>query len=200
MAWAPDYVSLDALSSYLGLIDDTEEVGELAAAITAASRAVDKRCGRQFGVTSGAVERFYPAAYDRPAGVGFVETDDIASAAGLVVSIADVELDATDYRLVPRNAASKDRPWTGIEFTSGHVGPHTVAEVSVTAVYGWVSVPEPVKLATLLQAARFQARRQSVFGVAASPAPDGADIQLRAALDPDVYVMLTPYMRRVWAR
>lgn len=196
MPWAPDYITVSELSDYLSLTTNDDDT-YLSLAASAASRAVDRRCGRQFGTTTSAVERHYQAEYDRHAGVVVVETDDIAAAAGLVVSVDGVEVGADYYRLMPRNAASRGQPWTSLELDASLRS--GTAEVSVTAVYGWTAVPEPVRLATMLQAARFQARRQSVFGVAAGPG-DGTDVMLRAALDPDVYVMVKPYARGVWAR
>ena len=53
--------------------------------------------------------------------------------------------------------------------------------------------------ATLLQASRLAARRDSPFGVAGSP-DAGSEMRLLARVDPDVAVALEPYRRRIWTR
>lgn len=54
-------------------------------------------------------------------------------------------------------------------------------------------IPDAVKLACLLQASRFFIRKNAPFGVAGSP-QDGSEIRLLARLDPDVLVMLGPFI------
>jgi len=55
-------------------------------------------------------------------------------------------------------------------------------------------VPTTVKQATLLQASRVFARREAPFGVAGSP-DMGSELRLLEKVDPDVAVMLVPYVR-----
>ena len=51
MAWQPDYVTTDELKTHLRIdLADTTDDDAIGIAITAASRAIDRSCGRQFGV------------------------------------------------------------------------------------------------------------------------------------------------------
>lgn len=196
MAWAPDYVTLDELKSYVGITYVLEDA-ELSLAVSAASRAIDNRTSRQFGRVTAAEERYYTAEYSN--GTWAIPIDDLMTTTGLVLKIGGTTISSDGYRLTPRNAAAKGTPWTEIELTAAaEATPSAGDEIAITASWGWSSVPNQVKLATLLQASRFAARRQAPFGVAPSPA-DGTDIILRASLDPDVHLILSPYTRRVWA-
>lgn len=196
MAWQPDYVTLEDLRAYQS-IELTVDDDQLALAITAASRAVDRRCGRQFGSLTTSVARTYRAVYDRHEAVWIASVDDIATTSGLVVTIDGTEV--TGYTLTPCNASLGSRPWTAIEFgVDATVTPTATSVIGVTGTLGWSAVPTPVKLATLMQANRFAARRNSPYGVASSPA-EGPDLRLMSTLDPDVSVILDGYVRKVWA-
>lgn len=192
MTWAPDYLTLSELKGWLR-IDDTVDDAELAVAITAASRAVDRCCGRQFGQVAVVEERFYVAAWDRRCSEWYVELDDLADDAGLTV-VDDAGATFTDYTLEPRNAVAKGKVWTRVALGSGT----PTGALSVTAQWGWPSVPDTVKLATRLQASRFMARRDSPFGIAGSP-DQGSELRLLARVDPDVELMLSDYRRRWYA-
>lgn len=192
MTWAPDYCSVDALSSYRG-IDDTVDEAELALSVTAASRAVDQETGRQFGSVA-AEERVYTARPDYERGYWVVDIDDVMDATGMTVTI-DGDTVAT-YQLEPRNAPQKGRPWTRIVFTSDseHKPSRGDHEVAVVAPWGWTEFPGTVVEATKLQANRWATRRDAPFGVAGSP-DVGSEVRLLAKVDPDVAVALRPYRR-----
>lgn len=197
MAWAPDYCSAAELKAYLR-IGDTDDDAEVALAITAASRAVDRATGRQFGATASTEERTYTPAWDRRRDLYVVEVDDLMTTSGLAVETADgtavavlVAVGDGGYRLGPVNAQQKGRPWTQFVTTT------CTSEFTVTATWGWSAVPTPIKQATLIQAARLFGRRGSPFGVAGSP-DLGSELRLLAKVDPDVEVIVGPY-RRWWA-
>lgn len=197
MAWAPDYATVGELRSFVDVSSSAHD-DYLALAITAASRAIDARAGRQFGSVTTVVPRVYPVEYDRHAVTWLSSIDDVYTTSGLVVTVDGAT--CTGYTLGPRNASARGVPYTAIMFGSAAtVQPSTTSEIGVTGSFGWQSVPTPVKHACLLQAARFAARRNSPYGVASSPTSEGADMRLTAALDVDVAVMLNPYARRVWA-
>jgi hypothetical protein len=197
MAWAPNYVSTVELAAFLR-ISDTVDDAYLDLAIAAASRAIDRFCNRQFGAVTGAAEeRFYTAEYDRRRCRWFVDVDDLMTDTDLVVEVNGVAV--TTVTANPINAAVNDRPWTTLVFdTDSSVFPTGAEdEVSVTAFWGWTSVPATIKQATLLQASRFFARRNSPFGIAGSP-DQGSELRLLSQVDPDVAVSLAAY-RRWWA-
>jgi hypothetical protein len=64
------------------------------------------------------------------------------------------------------------------------------APIQITAVWGWPSVPTPVKSACILMAGRLLKRGDSLLGVAGFG--DLGAISVRA-IDPDVQRMLAPY-------
>lgn len=204
MAWDIDYATLAEFKHFVKVPeDDTEDDIELALALTAASRAVDRCCLRQFGKSDAPEDRYYTAVYDRTIGATVVRIDDVTDATGLTVaydSARDATYSAavTPVRLLPRNAAAKGRAWEEIQVLSGaSVTPGTTAgAVKVHGIFGWSEVPKTVKKATLLQANRFSSRRDSPYGVTGSP-DLGTELRLLPKVDPDVAVMLSGY-RRKW--
>lgn len=198
MAWAPDYATTAEAKAFKR-IGDTVDDAQIALAITASSRAIDKHTGRQFG--SANAERFYTARYDRRRCRWVVDIDDLMTSAGLDVQVQDADgndLGAIDqYTLEPRNAAANGEPWTllvvGASSTYAPTG--RPDEVAITATpWGWTAVPTPVKEACLLQQSRILSRRESPYGIAGSP-DQGSELRLLAKLDPDVAVILGPYIR-----
>lgn len=189
MAWAPDYCTSAELKAYINVSDSIDDT-QVALVVTAASRAVDSFCGRQFGVVASAEERVYLAYPDYQRRRYAVDFDDLMTMTNLAVVIDDVT--TTDYTLEPRNSDKTGVPWTRIVFADGT----TVDEAAITAIWGWTAVPSPIKQATLLQAARLLKRRDAPFGIAGSP-DQGSELRLLARLDPDVQVMLANYRRAV---
>lgn len=199
MSWAPDYATTAQVKAFLGVTDSVDDT-EIATAITAASRAIDRATSRQFGKFTAPTTLSYEAVFDRHAVRPHwtVTIDDLASAAGLTVSVGGVAV--TDYTLEPVNAVAKGRVFTSLRF-----GPAAQAFPTVTAPqvdlttdqWGWSATPATVLHACKLQSGRFHKRRDALFGVAGSPA-DGSEVRLLAKLDPDVAVMLVDYTR-LWA-
>jgi len=189
-----DYVTTAELKGFERVDDSVDDV-QLALAVTAASRAIDRACGRSFGVDVVAVTREYRSGL--PACDWAI--DDLSSTTSLVVASSPnwvddpVAVDAADYTLLPLNAAADGRPWERIELaaTSG------ATRLQVTGLWGWSAVPDTIKQATLIQALRFVRRRDAPFGVAGSPEL-GSELRLLAQVDPDVELMLSGYKRR-WA-
>lgn len=193
MAWKPDYITSAELKSYLRIFDTVDDA-EIAVAVTAASRAIDDHCNRQFGKVDAAEERLYTARPDYERGRWVVDIDDLMTATGLVVTIAGVA--TTAFTKEPVNAAPKTRPWTRLVVDSD--SPVTPTgdpyEVSATAVWGWTAVPVAVKQAARLQGSRFHSRRDSPYGIAGSP-DQGSELRLLSRVDPDVGVSLRDYRR-----
>lgn len=194
MAWKPDYIDIAELKRFIRVSDDIDDA-ELSVLVTAASRAIDAHCNRQFGLEPAPVERFYSASYDYARGVWTVEIDDLMTVTGLVV---EVDGDAVaDYSLEPLNAALDLKPWTLLVFADGAAaGPICeTGAVGITARWGWSNFPYPATAATRLQASRFASRRDSPYGVAGSPT-QGSEIRLLSRVDPDVAVLLRGLGRR----
>lgn len=194
MAWAPDYTDVDALREFV--TSSTEEIdadeANFPRAIAAASRAIDLHCRRQFGLVAAPEARRYRVQYR--AGYLVAVIDDLMTTTGLLV---DGEAVATP-ELTPLNAAPEGRPWTALEVDSAAVDDR--GRVSITARWGWTTVPVAVVEACLLQASRLSARRTSPFGVAGSPDTGGGELRLLARVDPDVQVTLEPFRRKARPR
>ena len=190
--WAPDYLSLDEGKDYLRVpAADTVDDEWIGALITAASRAIDRRCGRQFGTAPDT--RVYEAAAAVPdlthPGWWLLVTDDMRADTAAVLTVDGVALAATGYVRLPRNAPADKRPFTGVRLASKPGG-----DVSITTGFGWEAVPAQVGVAARLQLARWHVRRESPFGVAGSPS-DGSETRLLARLDPDVATSLVGLSR-----
>jgi hypothetical protein len=199
MAWAPDYITEDDLKEYSRIGDEADDA-QVALAITAASRAVDRHTNRQFGLVAAPELRRYKANPDYTNGYWTVPVDDFQTTTGLVVEVGDALDVVTVYDLEPLNAAAEGEPWTHVTFLeSSEVQPCGLrGELRVTARWGWTAVPPTVAEATLLQASRFLMRRNAPFGVAGSP-DLGNEMRLLKKVDPDVAVVLRPYKRALRA-
>lgn len=191
MALAPDYVDLDDLKAYLRL-GDTANDAVLSAAISAASRAIDRAARRQFGQDAAPVARVYTA--EPIGGVWQVSIDDLMDADGVTVTVASGTI--TAYALGPANAVADGKPYTRLLVRSDSaVQPDgTPYGVTIIARWGWDAVPAAISQACMLQASRLFARRDSPMGVAGSP-DLGNEMRLLAKLDPDVDVLVSSYRR-----
>ncbi|MGJ6126189.1 hypothetical protein QN239_26790 [Mycolicibacterium sp. Y3] len=197
MTWAPAYATADELASQLSVPNNDTE---LASAVEAASRAIDRATNRQFGLTDTESRIYEPKRYRD---LWYIEVDDLAGAPTAVETIGDdgtVIGTLTRFKLTPRNATATGRPYTGIDFAHGSaVNWH---DIRVTAQFGWPAVPEPIKLATRIQAGKFYSRRNEA-GVLTKEVVDDVERGWVAAvsqdLDADVMAMIAPFRRIVVA-
>jgi len=195
-----DYVTLDELKASQELHGTTYADHDLTLAISAASRAIDERCGRRFGRDSSASARVYT-----PLSGNLVLIDD-------AISITMVETDQngdgtfeqawaanTEYVAWPLNASADGVPYTRITRhpLTGQFFPLWVPRsVRVTATWGWPAVPDQIRQATMLLAARLVKRsREAPFGVAMIGIDVGAAARI-AAVDPDVRLLTDPLIRQ----
>lgn len=200
MTWAPDYVDAEQAADYLK-IDDDDDHPALLLAIAGSSRAIDKECGRQFGVLETADTFYYRAGYDYEDGCWYVVIDDLMTTTDLAISVDGTTV-TTGYTLTPRNAAKKSRPWTRLIFGSdAEARPRGVAdEVAITARFGWLpGVPTAIEAACLLQLSGMHLRRDAPFGSSGSPEV-GASQAITVELDPAVRLALAGYTRAALPR
>ncbi|MCF6387307.1 hypothetical protein L2K20_10010 [Mycobacterium sp. MBM] len=176
-------------------------------ATEAASRAIDRYAGRQFGLLSSSEFRWYTAEWFHDRWI--VEIDDLMTEASLTVEVDNDQDGTTEgaitaYRLNPVNNAAIGRPWTRIEvLPASAVKPNGVRHgVRIGARWGWTNVPQPIKLATLIQAARLYSRRANISGPLSSERVDDVSYTYGGAateLDSDVVGMVDPFRKPPWA-
>lgn len=202
MAWKPNYTTTEDLADFVRIGDSLDDA-QLSLAVSTASRAIDRACGRQFGSLAAAAPRYYTARWNARRCRWVVAIDDLMSTTDLVVAF-DSAVDETyaaeieEYTLGPRNAAADGLPWTELVVgTANTVLLDGCADaVRITAAWGWDQIPAPIEQACLLQASRLLARRDSPFGVAGSPETN-SEVRLLERLDPDVAIAVRPF-RRAW--
>lgn len=196
MPWAPDYVTTQQIKDYIGVSDALDDT-QLAPLATAASRAVDVSTNRQFGKVTVATARTYrrPPYYSSDAGLWVLDVDDLYDVTGLLV--AGVAYASSGAVVLPDNAPADGVPWRQLGWTSepAYASAGVGSALVVTALWGWLAVPTQVVEACLLQAARWNYRRNSPAGVAGSP-DQGSEIRLLQRLDPDVLPVLAGLRRR----
>jgi hypothetical protein len=168
-------------------------------AINAASRAVDKRCGRKFWRDASVTQRTYFVS-DPYA----VFVDDISTRTGLVVESGSdgttfpTTVASTSYLLEPRNAdvaAGADTADAHAFWQVRLIGGTFVVDpmrptLRVTARFGWSAVPEEVKQATIIKAAALFKRKDAPFGIAG--VGDFGAVRITRS-DPDVLDLLSAY-------
>lgn len=189
------YVTLAELKTTLGLESETYADDDLTNALASASAAVDEMAGRTFGTTVSST-RLYET--DRETTVAF---NDMVAVSGVALDEDGtgtwVDLEATDYVLLPRNAALDGEPYTSLRLTPAYArGTCFTADsvVRITGTGGWPTVPDEIALATSILATRLVKRvREAPFGVAGVGA-DGVGIKI-GWRDPDVTQLVAPYVR-----
>ena len=194
MAITNGYCTLAEVKAALRITDNIDDT-LLENAVEAASRRIDGECSRRFYIDGTTSARTYAA--NRSA---FVFVDDIATTTGLVVKVDDTFSGSysttltvgTDYQTEPMNAAAQNEPITLLRAlnTGFPVENNGRALIEVTAKWGWPAIPDAIREATVLLAARQFKRLDSPLGVAGFG--DLGAIVVRR-IDPDVAAMVAPY-------
>ena len=189
MPWKPDYITVAEFNAYGRT--DAQDDAETALQITAASRAIDDVCKRQFGQLATVQARVYRSAvwWDSELGLWMQDIDDVQDTTGMLVN--GIALASAGVVLLPDNAPQEGVPYTmlGWADTYGSTFPGPTLPMTHTARWGWTAVPNQVKAVSRLQVNRFATRRDSPYGVTEAP-EGGTAMRLQARLDPDLYVGL----------
>lgn len=193
------YCSLADVKAALRIApSDTIDDALISTAINAASRQIDGAADRVFYSSSGS--RVYV-----PESSILVDTDDIQTVTALETSSGDgftVTIPATDFQLEPLNgiAGGIEQPFTRIRATGAFLFPvfsqRSVnldeATVQVTGTFGWPSVPDAIKQATILLSIRIFKRLDSPLAVAGF---GDLGVVRVGRVDPDVDSLIHPYKR-----
>lgn len=164
----------------------------------AAARAIDAYCNQFFYLIGSPVAQTY-----EPDQLTLLEFGDpLGSLTGLTVKTDaagdgtyETTWTASDYQLLPQNAASatpEPRPWTSIRAVGGKTFPLLVStwltrrdRVQITGLWGWPAVPATVKMANLIQGAKFFKRRDAVLAISVD-----TGMYVGTKLDGDVALLL----------
>lgn len=204
MAIANGYATLAELREHMGDTSTTLTAAVAERAIEAASRAIDRHCGRWFYQEAATSVRVY-----RPEDAHTAWVDDISTQTGLVVK-TDTTGDgtyattwaSTDYQLEPTNAdvvgagtTVQPYAWWRIVAIDRYTFPSSTRRptLQVTARFGWSAVPDDVQLACLIKSSALFERRNSPQGVAGFG--DMGVVRISRFGDPDVVELLAPYQR-----
>ena len=189
------YVALSELKSALGITGSTDD-SFLNLAIDSAEESIDDLCGRVFTAAGSASARTYRA---QPY---LAVTDDVSTLTGLVVKTDtsgdgtfDTTWASTDYQVEPLNNLTKGRSVNNLRAVGSYTFPvygDGLASVEVTADWGWPAVPDSIKQATLMLAARLYSRKASPMGVIG--VGDFGPVRVSRS-DPDIAHLLMDYRR-----
>jgi len=176
-------------------IQDTVDDLLIENSVNAASRMIDQYCNRFFYSGSPNEVRYFKA------NDGFTcWIDDAQSITEVKTSATDpVIYDTTwttdDYQLLPNNRLSNGGyyPITSIIATDNLLFPvwADIALVKVTGQFGWSSVPDSIKFATIIQASRLFKRLESPLGVAG--VSDIGIMRVGSSIDGDVAQLINPF-------
>lgn len=194
MAVTNGYCTLADVKAALRITDNLDDA-LIENSINSASRMIDQYCNRYFYSTSAGEVRYFKA------NDGFsCWIDDAQSVTTLETSstdplIFDTTWQAGDYQVLPANrwANGAYYPITGITATDNYLFPvwAEMALVKVTGQFGWASVPEPIKFATIIQASRLFKRLESPLGVAG--VSDMGIMRVGSNIDGDVAQLINPF-------
>lgn len=194
MAITNGYCTLSEVKAALRITDALDDT-LLENSVEAASRRIDGECSRRFYLDGSATARTYAANRST-----MLIVDDIGTATGLVVKVDD-DADGTfettltagvDYQTEPANAIVQGEPLNMFRALDRGfpVASNSRNLIEVTARWGWPSVPDAIREATVLLASRQFKRYDSPLGVAGFG--DLGAIVVRR-IDPDVAAMISPY-------
>jgi len=185
------YASLSDLKLAAGEIAESTRDGLLEIALAAASRSIDKYCGRRFYADKTATARQFRTDGTTVCAVDgdLLFIDDLSSTTSLVVETGDGTTwsAVTDYLTEPVNALARNWPITALRRKLFY---WTTTRVRVTGLWGWPGVPDEVSQACLLQASRLFNRRKSPEGITGNS--EWGLVRV-TRVDPDVASLIQPY-------
>jgi hypothetical protein len=193
MAITNGYTTLAELKASLDITDSIDD-SILERAITSASRAIDRYCGRNFYKVT-ATRLFVPRDNY------IVDIDDLVSLTTLKTTdddtqTFDITWSASDYQLEPLNGVvdGMPTPYTRIRAIGNYTFPLLDGEASVqiAGVFGFNAVPDEVNYATMIQASKLYKRKDSPLGVISG---EYGAMRVGVRLDPQVSELVDAYRR-----
>jgi hypothetical protein len=163
--------------------------------INAASRMIDQYCNRYFYSGSPGEVRYFKATDAFNCWIDDCQTITELKTASTNPVTFDVTWGVNDYQTVPRNALGNGayQPITGLTAIYNYFFPTWQESnlVKVTGTWGWASVPDSIKFATIIQASRLFKRLESPLGVAG--VSDLGIMRVGSSIDGDVAQLINPF-------
>jgi hypothetical protein len=176
----------------VGIVDITDDA-VIEAIIEAVSRLIDERTGRRFYKNTTDETRYYTAQRGDE-----LIVDDLVSITTLKTDedgdrTYETTWAATDYDLLPYNAALDGKPYFMIQTSPNgdYSFPLVEKGIQISGVFGWPAVPKMIKEACLIQSSRLFKRKDAPFGVTGTA--EMGQLSVIARLDPDVTILVDPY-------
>jgi hypothetical protein len=180
------FVDLPTFKRYMSVNRGTDLADDtvLQLALDSAEILISEMTGRTIVLTDNlSATRYFPAR-----GVAVIDIDDAVTITA--VTDTSVLVDPLDYQLY---RSRTDVPYTQIIRPGSWADTLLQSTVGVTGVWGWASIPAPIKQACLILAKDIASNQNVSFGIAAF-----TDYGMRAKDNPQVEMLLAPYDRRLW--
>lgn len=162
MALDDNYITLEELQAYIKVDESRGFDVQLQEAIDSSTEEINRCCHRNFNDAGDVSSRIY-FPFTHPEYGPTILTDDFSTTEGLIVACGDTTFDVSSLLVTPVNGLMQGEPWP---YTAIH-GPFT-GRVSVTARWGWASVPKPVKQAAYFIAQDTFQMKDQRLGIAGS--------------------------------
>lgn len=183
----------------LEIKDESYMLHDLERSLATAHKTIDGACGRRFWADSSDQTRRYSSLSG-----DYIRIDDLHTLTSLKSddggdgTFENTWTENTDFNLEPLNAAADGKPWTAVRkhpagsysFSTSY--PRTV---ELTGRFGWPSVPDPIREATLILASKlFKRKREAPFGIFTGGGIEGVAVRLTRT-DPDIPMLISNYVR-----
>lgn len=194
MAITNGYCTLAEVKAALRITDSIDD-SLLEQAVNSASRMIDQYCNRYFYSTAPNEVRYFKANDAFNCWIDDCQTITSLKTASTNPVSYDVTWSNTDYQTIPANTYANGayQPITGLVAVKNYFFPTwlDINLVQVTGTFGWASVPDPIKLACIIQASRLFKRLESPLGVAG--VSDLGIIRVGYSIDGDVAQLINPF-------
>jgi hypothetical protein len=176
-------------------ITDTIDDALIESSINSASRMIDQYCNRYFYSGSAGEVRYFKATDAYNCWIDDCQTiTEVRTAQSNPITFNQVWAN-TDYQTIPANTLANGayQPITGLIAIYNYFFPTWQESnlVKVTGTWGWASVPDSIKFATIIQASRLFKRLESPLGVAG--VSDMGIMRVGSNIDGDVAQLINPF-------
>lgn len=194
MAVTNGYCTLADVKAALRIADTVDDA-LIENSINAASRMIDQYCNRYFYSTGAGEVRYFKALDAFNCWIDDCQSiSQVKTAQSNPITYNQIWA-STDFQTIPANTYANGayQPITGLIAVYNYFFPTWQESnlVQVTGTWGWPSVPDPIKFATIIQASRLFKRLESPLGVAG--VSDIGIIRVGSSVDGDVAQLCNPY-------